>query len=271
MPSAYDSAELMEAWLREERQPFVGWDFSHLDGRMWDGGEPWDYSRRAAELMRWASSALDMDTGGGEILLGLREFLPRKMAATEDYAPNFELARARLSPLGVRVVRAAASDDASMPFADGEFDLVLNRHAAFNAREMARVLSDGGAFLTQQTSGMWAWDLQAAFGASPQTPDVAMAKYAPLLREAGLEIADAREWDGRLKFADVGAVVYYLKAIPWEVPGFSVRTHFDGLIALQERLEAEGELSFYAGKFLIEARKRRAANATRARSGTMRL
>ena len=176
------------------------------------------------------------------------------------------MARARLRPLGVRVVRAASEDDAPMPFADGAFDLILNRHAAFNAREVARVLSDGGAFLTQQTSGMWAWDLQAAFGASPQTPDAAMAKYAPLLREAGLEIVDAQEWHGQLKFADVGAVVYYLKAIPCEVPGFGVRSHFDGLIALQERLEAEGELSFYAGKFLIEARKRGAA-----RSGIMRL
>ena len=103
---------------------------------------------------------------------------------------------------------------------------------------------------------MWAWDLQAALRASPRTPDVAMAKYAPLLREAGLTIADAREWDGRMRFADVGAVVYYLKAIPWEVPGFGVKTHFERLIALQERLESEGELSFYAGKFLIEARKR---------------
>ena len=255
MSSARDSAALLDAWLREERQPSCGWDFSYLDGRMWDGGETWDYSRRAAELMGGAASALDMDTGGGEVLMGLREFWRGKVTATEGYAPNFELARARLRPLGVRVVGWAASDEAPMPFADGEFDLVLNRHAAFNAREVARVLSDGGAFLTQQTSGAWAWDLQAEFGASPQTPDVSLAKCASLLEDAGLAILDAREWEGRLRFADVGAVVYYLKAIPWEVPGFGVRTHFERLVALQERLDAEGELSFYAGKFLIEARK----------------
>ena len=267
MPSAHDNAELLDAWLREERQPFVGWDFSYLDGRMWDGGEPWDYSRRAAALMRGASSTLDMDTGGGEILMSLREFWRGKMTATEGYAPNFELARARLRPLGVRVVGWAASDDAPMPFADGEFDLVLNRHAAFNAREVARVLSDGGAFLTQQTSGMWAWDLQATFEASPQTPDVSLAKCAPLLEDAGLATADEREWEGRLKFADVGAVVYYLKAVPWEVPGFGVRTHFERLVALQERLDAEGELSFYAGKFLIEARKARKRDFQRDETG----
>ncbi len=26
--------ELVQAWKREEQQPFSGWDFSHLDGRM---------------------------------------------------------------------------------------------------------------------------------------------------------------------------------------------------------------------------------------------
>ena len=116
---------------------------------------------------------------------------------------------------------------------------------------------------------MRARDLQAALGASPRTPGVAMAKRAPLPREAGLTIADTQEWDGRLKFADVGAVVYYLKAVHWEVPGFGVRTHFERLIALQERLESEGELSFYAEKFLIEARKR--TRRSERGSGTMRL
>ena len=248
-------AELLETWLWEERQPFSGWDFSRLDGRMSADGEPWDYPRRAAELMWGASSALDMETGGGEILLSLRDALPPKMAATEGYAPNFELASARLRPLGVDVVEYDASRAARLPFAYGEFDLVLNRHGEFDAREVARVLRDGGAFLTQQTSGAWAWDLQAAFGARPQTPDVSAAKFVPMLEDAGLTVADAQEWEGRLEFADVGAVVYYLKAVAWEVPGFGVRKHFERLVALQERLDAGDGLSFYAGKFLIETWK----------------
>jgi hypothetical protein len=49
--------------------------------------------------------------------------------------------------------------------------------------------------------------------------------------------------------------VYYLKAVPWIVPGFSVATHLDGLLSLQARVEKEGELSFAAKKFLIEAQK----------------
>ena len=220
-----------------------------------EGREPWSYLDRAAELMAGSQSVLDMDTGGGEKLLSLRDHWPARVVATEDYPPNFELASGGLSPLGATVVRVALSDTAPMPFANGEFDLVLNRHAAFNPHEVARILAVGGAFLTQQVHGMWAWDLQAAFDAAPQWPDATPEKYAPLLEAAGLAIETLEEWEGRLVFADVGAIVYYLKATPWEVPGFSVRTHLPYLLALQERLEAGEELGFHAAKYLIEARK----------------
>ena len=220
-----------------------------------EGRESWSYLDRAAELMGRASSVLDMDTGGGEKLLDLRDHWPAKVVATEGYPPNVELATERLAPHGATVVRVAVSDTESMAFAAGDFDLVLNRHAAFNPSEVGRVLSPGGAFLTQQVHGMWAWDLLEAFGAKPQWPDATPEKYGPLLEAAGLTVVTLEEWEGRLVFSDVGAIVYYLKATPWEVPGFSVKTHLRYLLALQERVEAGGELAFYAAKYLIEATK----------------
>ena len=198
---------------------------------------------------------IDLDTGGGEKFLRLREHWPARVVATEDYAPNFKLASERLSPHGVDVVRVAVSDTDPMPFVDGEFDLVLNRHADFNSSEVARVLSSGGTFLTQQVHGMWLWDLQAAFDAAPQFPDATPEKYVPLLKAAGLTIVTLEEWEGRLVFNDVGAIVYYLKAIPWEVPDFTVKSHLRYLLALQERVEAGEELGFFAARYLIEARK----------------
>ena len=220
-----------------------------------EGQEPWSYLDRAAELMGRSSSVLDMDTGGGEKLLSLRNHWPARVVATEDYPPNLELASERLSVHGATVVRAAVSDTAAMPFDDGEFDLVLNRHAAFNPLEVARILPGGGSFLTQQVDGMWAWDLLDAFGAKPQWPDATAERYVPLLEAAGLTVVTLEEWEGRLVFSDVGAIVYYLKATPWEVPGFSVETHLRHLLALQERVESGGELAFHAGKYLIEATK----------------
>ncbi len=242
-------------WQQEEQAPFVGWDFSYLRGRMTEERPPWSYEARAAEVLQGTTSVLDMGTGGGERLLKLREHWPAKVVVTEDYPPNVHLARERLSPLGVRVEVVELTRDGVLPFGDAEFDVVLNRHSGFNPVEVARVLSPGGTFLMQQIDPRWAYDLMAVFGTEPQWPDETLANCVTWFKEAGLTIVTAEDWSGKFTFTDVGAIVYYLKAIPWIVPGFSVATHLDGLLALQARLEKEGALSFAAKKFLIEARK----------------
>jgi SAM-dependent methyltransferase len=247
--------DLLESWKHEEHQPFSGWDFSHLDGRMIEEQAPWSYASRAIELMRSASAVIDLGTGGGERLLELREYWPAKVVATEDHPPNLRLATERLTPSGAQVVEVRLTYDDPMPFDDAEFDLVLSRHAAFNANEVARVLAPGGTFLTQQIHGLWAHDLLALFGAQPQWPEATLENRLLQLVSAGLTIVDTREWSGRLSFMDVGAIVYYLKAVPWLVPGFSVETHSKPLLSLQRRLEGGDGLSFAAGKYLIEARK----------------
>jgi SAM-dependent methyltransferase len=247
--------ELIESWKREEGEPFTGWDFSYLDGRMLEDQAPWSYSLRAAELMQESSSVLDMGTGGGERFLRLREYWPKKVAATEDYPPNFNLAVERLSPFGVKVVDVQLTDDGPRPFDNHEFDLVLNRHAAFSPNEVSRVLALDGTFLTQRIHGLWAYDLLAAFDSKPQWPDSTLEKHVPRLKSAGLAIINTQEWSGQLAFTDVGAIVYYLKAVPWLVPGFSVESHLKYLLKLQRQLENGEALTFVARKYLIEARK----------------
>jgi hypothetical protein len=247
--------ELKEKWKFEEGQPFIGWDFSYLDGRMLEEQPDWSYSTRAAELMKQSASVLDLDTGGGERFLKLREYWPPKVVATEHYPPNFELATGRLSPFGAKVIDIQLSDFGLMPFDNGEFDLVLNRHAAFNPDEVARVLAFGGTFLTQQVHGLWGVDLLAAFDAKPQWPDATPEKYLPRLKAARLEIVNHQDWSGELAFTDVGAIVYYLKAIPWLVPGFRVESHLKYLLNLQKRQENNESLTFISRKYLIEARK----------------
>ena len=248
--------KLVDSWQREEEQPFSGWDFSWLDGRMFEEKTPWSYSLRAAELLRRCSSVIDLGTGGGERFLELKEFWPEEVVATEEFAPNLKLAASRLAPLGARVadVRLTACDP--VPFPNSRFDLVLNRHSAFNPNEVARILTTGGTFpLTQQVHGLWAYDLLAAFGVKPKRPGSTLEGVVAQLRTTGLTILNAEEWSGQVAFADVGAVVYYLKAVPWLVPGFSVETHVEHLLRLQQRLDSGDELAFTARKFLIEAQK----------------
>ena len=91
IPAHVNQTDLIESWKREEGQPFAGWDFSYLDGRMLEDQAPWSYSTRAAELMRQASSVVDLGTGGGERFLKLRPHWPKKVAATEDCAAQFQV------------------------------------------------------------------------------------------------------------------------------------------------------------------------------------
>ena len=142
-----------------------------------------------------------------------------------------------------------------MPFDDAEFDLILNRHAAFNPNEVARILTVSGTFLTQQVHGLWAVDLLRAFDAKPQWPDATPEKYLPRLKASGLKILKHQDWSGKLTFTDVGAIVYYLKAVPWLVPGFSVTSHLEHLLKLQNQLENGEALTFVARKYMIEAKK----------------
>jgi SAM-dependent methyltransferase len=124
-----------------------GWDFSWLDGRATEERPSWGYQRLLAERLAEASSALDIQTGGGEVLGGVPKF-PPTMAATESWPPNVQLATARLHPRGVVVV--ADHDEPPLPFGDDAFDLVTSRHpATIWWAEIARVLKPGGAYFAQ--------------------------------------------------------------------------------------------------------------------------
>jgi hypothetical protein len=250
-----DRNELLQIWLREEAQHFEGWDFSYLQERMIEDQPPWSYPERAAELMQRANSVIDLDTGGGERFLELKQHWPRRVVATESYPPNARLAHSRLAPLGVDVLMVPSSERVLYPFIFGAFDMVLNRHGAFNPAETARILSPGGTFLTKQIHGMTLHDLLAVFGAYPQWPKAAPERYVPMLEAAGLTIMTVNEWRGKMRFTDVGAIVYFLKATPWLVPGFTVQSHQDRLFGLQEQLNAGDELGFETCTYLIEAHK----------------
>lgn len=250
--------ELLRVWKEEEQKPFSGWDFSYLNGKMEIEPLPWSYKARARELMKGCSSLLDMGTGGGELLLEMKVNWPKKVTATEDYPPNIKIAREYLEPLGVKVVDVTLSTNHSMPFSDNEFGLILNCHAGLNPWETGRILAPGGIFFTQQVHGLSTYDLTSFFNEISPYPEATPEFYIPRLEIVGLTIRDFKEWSGKMTFSDVGALVYYLKAIPWVVPGFSVASHFQYLLTLERQVKKGKLLSFTARRYLIEACKRSA-------------
>jgi SAM-dependent methyltransferase len=250
--------ELYKIWREEEDKPFSGWDFSYLVGKMDIEPLPWSYESRARELMKGCSSLLDMGTGGGEFLLEMKASWPKKVTVTEDYPPNIKLATERLGPLGVQVVDVTLSINQLMPFKDYEFDLILNCHSGLNPWEAGRILAPGGVFFTQQVHGLSTYDLTTFFNKIPPYSEATPEFYIPRLKASGLTIRDFKEWSGKLTFTGVGALVYFLKAIPWVVPEFSVASHFPYLLMLQRQVEDGKPLSFTAKRYLIEATKQSA-------------
>lgn len=263
MPSHTTSFEQLIA--EAERQPFSGWDFSYLRGRMQEQTTTWDYAGRVRGRLPGVDVLLDMGTGGGEFLAGLAP-LPPRTVATEGYAPNVEIARARLEPLGVEVVPIVGAPDnvdiapgegrGSLPFPDDSFSLIINRHESYYPAEVYRILRSSGTFITQQVGAEHDQDLVTLLG-GPTDPGPAWNLDFAIdqLEQAGFRIVDRREEFPERLFRDIGAVVYYLRAVPWELPGFTVESHRDRLAALHRRIGAEGGLRTHGHFFYIEAAK----------------
>jgi SAM-dependent methyltransferase len=239
--------------------PFEGWDFSYLDGRMTKLSLPWGYEARVQERMADVGSMLDMGTGGGEILASLAP-LPANTCATEGYAPNVANAIRRLEPLGVKVYDTTADDDnRHLPFRDEEFDLVVNRHECYVATEVRRVLRPGGCFITQQCGGYGEMNLiewfmgEGAVEPMDWTAEIASGQ----LKNAGFRITECQEVYPEFSFLDIGAVVYYLRAIPWLVRDFSVDRYRGRLLAMHEHIRKHGGFVVKDRRFFIEARRPR--------------
>ncbi|MFC5180584.1 methyltransferase domain-containing protein [Actinomadura harenae] len=232
-----------------------GWDFSWLDGRATEARPSWEYAGVMAARLADVRSALDVQTGGGEVL-ALAGRLPVTMAATESWPPNAARATALLGPRGVVVV--ATPDEPPLPFADGAFELVTSRHpATVWWDEIARVLEPGGTYLAQHVGPASVFEVTEWFlGPQPEARSLRDPEAeGAAARAAGLEIVDLRTERLRMEFSDIGAVVYFLRKVIWIVPGFTVERHRDRLRELDERIRRDGPFVAHSARTLIEARK----------------
>ena len=260
MPGDVD-ALLAEAASR----PLTGWDVTY-DGRI-SSEEPWDFAAIVATHAARSPDMLDMGTGGGEWLSALPVRPPRTVA-TEGWPPNVAIARDRLEPLGVEVVAVTGAPDnidqngtlqgGALPFADGSFHLVSNRHESYLAREVHRVLVPGGVFVTQQVGSgegdRWRRLLTGEDGPQPERRwDLPFATAQ--LEAAGFTIEEAAAGDATQTFADVGAVAWYLTNLPWLWPGFSIQEHTDALRRLHQRITTDGPLRVGQPRFWLQARR----------------
>jgi SAM-dependent methyltransferase len=242
--------------------PVAGCDFSWFEGRATEERPPWGYARLLGERMAALAAvpdgaALDLQTGGGEVLASIPA-APRVLIATESWPPNIEVARRNLAPVGGRIVPMAGELD-DLPFGDASFDLVVSRHpVGVRWDEVARVLKPGGTYFSQDVGAGSVGEL-TEFMMGPLPPDDGPTRDPKWsvqgARQAGLDVVDVREFRGRMEFYDIAAVVYFLRKVIWIVPGFTVDGYAGRLRALHEQIEAAGPFVATSVRFLFEARE----------------
>lgn len=250
------AAEWKSLWREEEAQAHIhGWDFSPIQGRFAEEHDlPWSYRRLVQESLRDDMALLDYDTGGGEFLRSLRH-PAEKTAATEGYPPNVQLCRETLLPLGVDFQECA--DPSHIPFPDESFDIILNRHGAFDPAELLRLLRPGGLFLTEQVGEDNDRDLveRVLPGTPKPFPHKNLREQRAAFEKAGFRVLRGEEAYRPIRFYDVGAFVWFARVIEWEFPGFSVDRCLDRLLAMQEELEKTREIRGTIHRYLIAAQK----------------
>ncbi len=194
--------ELREIWKKEEQIAHIkGWDFSHIDGKYDEEKDlPWDYKNIVSQYLKDDMELLDYDTGGGEFLLSLNHPF-KKTSATEGFQPNVELCREKLLPLGINFRECC--NPADIPYNSETFDMIINRHGAFDARELYRLFSH-----------------------------LRLKEQIKVFEEAGFQIVRAEEAYRPIKFYDVGAFVWFARIIEWEFLDFSVDRCFERLLKM---------------------------------------
>lgn len=233
-----------------------GWDFGWLDGRATEERPSWGYQRLLRKRLATATAALDIQTGGGEVLAGVgAENFPPTMVATEGWAPNVARATALLHPFGAVVV--ADPDEPPLPFADAAFDLVSSRHpATVHWSEIVRVLKPGGTYFAQHVGSGTNVEISEYFLGPFEPSDSRHHDIeADQARAAGLEVVQCRNERLRLEFFDVGAMVFFLRKVIWTVPGFTVDRYRERLRDLHDQIDRDGVFHSTMSRTLFEARK----------------
>jgi hypothetical protein len=252
-------AEPDELLAEAEATAFRGWDFSQMGDRLVLEPPHWDFSRIVANAAAGATAMLDMGTGGGEWLSSLSTRAPVTVA-TESWQPNVQVAAVRLNAVGVPVVHAEGATDnhrqetgdpaGRLPFRTEAFDLVSNRHESFRADEVARVLHAGGVFLTQQAHSGSKEFHQLLGMEAPDVREFELDMAVAQLRDAGLSIDEADVGNATTVFADIGSLAWYLRSVPWAVPGFTVGAYRQALLRLHG-----GPIRVSSRRFWVRARK----------------
>jgi ubiquinone/menaquinone biosynthesis C-methylase UbiE len=231
-----------------------GWDFPQI--KFSSEGPRINYRRVVESYLDRNQKLLDIGTGGGEKFL---KFAPKvKEAIGIDVDPKMiETARENLRKSGLPNVKFEVCDSEKLKFGNREFDVVIDRQAPFNPKEVARVLKPGGVFITQQVSEGDKLNFKKIFqrgdsyGIKPGTLE---NRYLRELQEAGMKIIEEKTANTIEYYRSMDDVIFLLANTPI-VPDFDFEREQDKLKQIEERFTTEKGIKMNAERFLIVAKK----------------
>lgn len=244
----------LDAWRAALAEDPVAQDLLDLTG-YGEEETPWRFDTVARNLAQVSHRLLVLGAGGGEYLEAYADVLPEDTVVTEADARSAAAARARLTPLGVEVIEVdTTTPGTSLPFAPERFDLVLARHADFDAEDVRRVLGPGGIFATQQSGGDDMHEIRTAFGVPEPRPDLSLELVERELTHAGLRVERSDAHRGRAVFTNMADLLRYLRRAPWLAPAdLDVDRHREAIESLAARME-HGPLEVSVSRYWVLAR-----------------
>lgn len=232
-----------------------GWDFSKV--RTVSEGADWDFYHEVSQRCRKSDILLDIGTGGGEALLSIAE-AALLLVGIDISDGRLDAARANSESQQISNVRFLQMDAEKIDFPNAFFDVVSSRHAPIDAKEVARVLVDGGLFLTQQVSEDDKINIKQAFGRGQSfgiQDGTLKNKYVAELRDAGLRDIQVFDYDATEWYQSYEDLIFILKHTPI-IPNFGQSENDFALLEkfIGEHQDEKGIVT-NSKRFMITARQ----------------
>jgi SAM-dependent methyltransferase len=232
-----------------------GWNFSKLQCRV--EGHAANLYEEVLGVCKQSDLLLDIGTGGGEAILAIHEGA-LLLVGIDLSSGMIQRAQANLRRSEVSNVRFMQMDAEKLDFPEGFFDVVSCRHSAFNAHQLAKVLSESGIFLTQQVSERDKNNLKEAFGRGQSYQDSdgkLLKKYMSDLAEAGFKDIRSAQYDTIEYYRTAEDLIFLLKHTPI-IPDFgNDRNDFEILHQFITENRTEQGIRTSSNRFIITARR----------------
>lgn len=231
-----------------------GWDFSHV--KCVSEGVKWDFLNEVTKICTKSDLLLDIGTGGGEALLSIAESL-LLLVGIDLSSGMIETAARKAMKSGVPNVRFLQMDAMKLNFPGNFFNVVTCRHSDFCAQEIAKVLVNGGVFLTQQVSEIDKLNIKEAFGrgqALGAESGTLKNRYMAELSEAGFTDIQLSEYNATEYYQTAEDLIFLLKHTP-TIPDFGQNElDYHILHKFIQNHQTEKGIRTNAERFMITAR-----------------